>query len=261
MKLAHSFVTHVEVRVTLAYSSLDLLNKMTDLEDEVDRTRKELQLTISSIAETKATLKKEHIQHRDEVEELKYTIKEAQADINAIRSGTFPSVVETRKSLAARQSAQMSDMESKRSDVKSEIGSLKQRIENDAKIHDYKVTSLEREIQELHQKKTHALSKNAIEMEETELELQKLTDEYEKNKVVLDQLEQRLKVEKEEEKQLERQEMIRLEEEANDKAKEEKKHFAALWIQLRWKRFKKRQLLKPKGKGKKGKKGGKKKKK
>eukprot|EP00574_Skeletonema_japonicum_P009126 CAMPEP_0201718002 /NCGR_PEP_ID=MMETSP0593-20130828/3607_1 /ASSEMBLY_ACC=CAM_ASM_000672 /TAXON_ID=267983 /ORGANISM="Skeletonema japonicum, Strain CCMP2506" /LENGTH=235 /DNA_ID=CAMNT_0048208181 /DNA_START=48 /DNA_END=755 /DNA_ORIENTATION=+ len=233
---------------------------MADLDDEVDRTRKELQLTIRSIAETKATLKNEHIFHRDEVEELKHTIKEAKADILAIQSGTFPSAVEARTSLAERQSAEMLDMESKRVAIKSEIDSLKQRLENDAKIHTYKMEELESEIKDLHQEKADVLNKNTTEMEETELELQKLTDDYSKNKVVLDKLEQRLKAEKEKQNQLEQRETTRLEEEANAQALEEKKHYAALWIQLRWKRFKKRQLLKPKGKGKKGK-GGKKKKK
>lgn len=230
---------------------------MTDL-NELDLTHNELQMTIRSIAETKATLKNEHIQHRDEVEELKHTIKLAKADIVAIQSGSFASAVEARKSLAERRSAQMLDMESKRAAIKSDIDGLKLRIENDAKIHNCKVSLLETEITKLRQKKADVLIKNASEMEKTKLELRKLTDEYTKNKCVLGKLEQRLEEEKEQQKQLEQQRIARLEEEANVKALEEKKHFAALWIQLRWKSFKKRQLLK---KSKKKSKGGKKKKK
>jgi len=222
---------------------------------ELDRTHMELQQTMRSIAETKATLKNEHIQHSEDVEELKHTIKE----VHAIQSGTFPSAVEARKSLAERQSAQMLDIESKRAAIKFEIDELKLRIANDIKIHDYKVSSIESDILELQQKKTDVLSKNTTEMEETELELRKLTEEYSKNKSVLDQLEQRLQLEKIEQKQLEQKENARLEEEANTKVLEEKKHYAALWIQLRWKSFKKRQLLKLATKSKK--KGGKKKKK
>jgi hypothetical protein len=223
---------------------------------ELDRTHMELQQTMRSIAETKATLKNEHIQHSEDVEELKHTINRAKAEI---QSGTFPSAVEARKSLAERQSAQMLDIESKRAAIKFEIDELKQRIANNIKIHNYKVSSLESEVLELQQKKTDVLSKNTTEMEETELELRKLTEEYSKNKSVLDQLEQRLQLEKIEQKQLEQKENARLEEEANTKVLEEKKHYAALWIQLRWKSFKKRQLLKLATKSKK--KGGKKKKK
>ena len=226
---------------------------------ELDRTHMELQQTMRSIAETKATLKNEHIQHRDIVEELKHTINRAKAEICAIQSGTFPSAVEARTSLAERQSAQMLDIESKRAAIKFEIDELKQRIANDIKIHNYKVSSLESNILELQQKKSDVLSKNTTEMEETELELRKLTEEYSKNKCVLDQLDQRLQLEKIEQKQLEQKENTRLEEEANTKVLEEKKHYAALWIQLRWKSFKKRQLLKLATKSKK--KGGKKKKK
>ena len=232
---------------------------MTDL-NELDRTQEELQLTISKIAATKTALTNEHIQHRDEVEELKQTIKHAKADILAIQSNTCPAAVEARKSIVEKRSAQMLDMESKRAAVKAKIDELKLRIENDVKIHNCKMTALEAEIAELRKKKADVLSKNTAEMEKTELELRMLTEEYSKNKCVLDQLEQRLKDEKEEEKRLEQEKMARLEEDTNVKAIEEKQHFAALWIQLRWKRFKKRQLLKPKKKSKGGKKKSKKKK-
>ena len=223
-------------------------------QDEVDRTHEELQLTISSIATTKATLKNEHIQHRDEVEQLKQTIKHAKADILAIQSNTCPAAVEARKSIDEKRSAQMLDMEAKRSAIEAEIDELKLRIENDVKIHNCKMSSLQVEIVELRKKRADILNKNTAEMEKTELELRMLTEEYSKNKCILDQLEERLKDEKEEEKRLEQEKMTLLEEEANVKALEEKQHFAALWIQLRWKRFKKRQLLKPKKKSKGGKK-------
>lgn len=231
---------------------------MTDL---LDHTRKELQLTIRSIAETKATLKHEHIQHRDAVEDLKDTIKKTKIEILAIKSETFPSAVEARAVLAEKQSAQMLDIQSKRAAIESEIDELKQRINKDKQIQTYKVSSLEREIQELQLRKADVLSKNDVEMEETALELRKLTEEYSKNKTVLDQLEQRLEVEQKQQKELEQQEAARMEEETNIKALEETKHYAALRIALRWKSFKKRQLLKLNTKGKKGKKKGAKKKK
>ena len=56
-----------------------------------------------------------------------------------------------------------------------------------------KVSSLQSDVGELHLKKADVLSKNKIESEKTELELRTLTEEYTKNKIVLDQLEERLR--------------------------------------------------------------------
>lgn len=227
---------------------------MTD-QNDLDITSMELQLTIRSIVDTKATLKNDRIQHSDLVEQLKDTIKKAKADIISIQSETFPSAVEARTARAETKSAQMLDIESKRATME-KIEELKQRIATDAKIHSYKVSSLQSEVEELHLKKADALSKNKIELEKTELELQTLTEEYTKNKIVLDQLEERLRVEQLEQEEVKQQGAARLEEEVNAKAIEETKHYAALWIQLRWKTFMKRST-----KGKKSKKKGAKKKK
>ncbi len=247
--------------ITTLYASFETpvtFIKMADLKSEI--TRKELKLTIRSIAEIKSTIENEYIEHRDTVEDLKATIKNIQADILAIRSETFPSAVETRRLLAQKQSAQKMDIQSKRAAIESEIEELKQRITNDETIHTYKISLLEQEIQELQQKKACVLSKKSVEVEETELELRKLTEECLTNKTVLDELEERLEVEKMEQQKIEEREAARLEEDAKMRASEETKHYASLLIQNRWKRFKKRQLLKLQTKGKKGKKKGAKKK-
>ena len=228
---------------------------------EVERTKKDLQSTIQSIADTKQLLKNEHAYHSDTVESLKKEITRTKNDIVQIQDETYATAVEARKTLTEKQSAQTLAMQSKRMELHAEISQLKDKIAKDATIHYHKVSHLEKEILELQQKKADVISKTSAEMAKTESELQRLTDEYTKNKVVLDQLEQRLELEQKEEAKLKEEEAKRVEEEANAKALQEKQHYAALWIQLQYKRFRKRQALKQQKKKGKGKKNSKKKKK
>jgi hypothetical protein len=226
---------------------------------EIDRIHKELLSTSESIAETNATVKNEHIQHIDIVEDLKQTIKKTNSDILAIRDGTYALAAEITK----RQATQTLAMESKRKEIQADMNQWKDRITKEIVIHNYKVSRLEADIKELEQKKADVLKKNAHEMEEIESTLRRITEDYLTNNAILKALEQRLELELAEQKKLEEKKQEILQEEADSKALEEKQHFAALWIQLRWQAYQKRQLLKKQKKKDKGKKkkGGSKKKK
>lgn len=226
---------------------------------EIDRIHKELLSTSESIAETNATVKNEHIQHIDIVEDLKQTIKKTNSDILAIRDGTYALAAEITK----RQATQTLAMESKRKEIQADMNQWKDRITKEIVIHNYKVSRLEADIKELEQKKADVLKKNAHEMEEIESTLRRITEDYLTNNALLKALEQRLELELAEQKKLEEKKREILQEEADSKALEEKQHFAALWIQLRWQAYQKRQLLKKQKKKDKGKKkkGGSKKKK
>ena len=226
---------------------------------EIDRIHKELLSTSESIAETNATVKNEHIQHIDIVEDLKQTIKKTNSDILAIRDGTYALAAEITK----RQATQTLAMESKRKEIQADMNQWKDRITKEIVIHNYKVSRLEADIKELEQKKADVLKKNAHEMEEIESTLRRITEDYLTNNALLKALEQRLELELAEQKKLEEKKQEILQEEADSKALEEKQHFAALWIQLRWQAYQKRQLLKKQKKKDKGKKkkGGSKKKK
>lgn len=226
---------------------------------EIDRIHKELLSTSESIAETNATVKNEHIQHIDIVEDLKQTIKKTNSDILAIRDGTYALAAEITK----RQATQTLAMESKRKEIQADMNQWKDRITKEIVIHNYKVSRLEADIKELEQKKADVLKKNAHEMEEIESTLRRITEDYLTNNALLKALEQRLELELAEQKKLEEKKQEILQEEADSNALEEKQHFAALWIQLRWQAYQKRQLLKKQKKKDKGKKkkGGSKKKK
>lgn len=226
---------------------------------EIDRIHKELLSTSESIAETNATVKNEHIQHIDIVEDLKQIIKKTNSDILAIRDGTYALAAEITK----RQATQTLAMESKRKEIQADMNQWKDRITKEIVIHNYKVSRLEADIKELEQKKADVLKKNAHEMEEIESTLRRITEDYLTNNALLKALEQRLELELAEQKKLEEKKQEILQEEADSKALEEKQHFAALWIQLRWQAYQKRQLLKKQKKKDKGKKkkGGSKKKK
>lgn len=222
----------------------------------MERTKNALQHTMQCIAETKAELKNEHVNHSNTVEELKSSIKQTKADVTAMKDNTYAAAVEARASLAEQRSASENDMQTKKKEIQAEIDGLKAKLSKDEAIHNDKIHHLENEIQELKQKKVDVEIKTSAEMAMTESELQLLTEELFNNKAVLE-LEERLKEEEAEQKKIEEQEAIRLQEEANANALREKQHYAALWIQLRWKAFFKKKMLnqqKKKGRGSNGKK-------
>lgn len=232
-------------------------------DDAMERTNSALQHTMQSIIQTKVEMKKEHTNHSNTVEGLKESIKQTKADIVAIKDNTYAAAVEARASLAEQKLACNNDMHSKKKEIQAEIDGLKARLSKDEAIHNDKISRLENEIKELKQKTVDMETKTSSEMALTESELQLLTEEYSNNKVFLEKLEERLRVEEAEQRKIDEQEAIRLQEEANVNKLREKQHYAALWIQLRWKAFMKRKLLnqQKKGKGKGKKKGGKGKKK
>ena len=94
-------------------------------------------------------------------------------------------------------------------------------------------------------------------MKELQLAIDKLKSEQLANHNVLQRLDTRMMEEREEEKLHQDVKEKRIQELEENKAKEEKKFFAALWIQLRWKSYRKRKAMKDAAKGKKGKKGSK----
>ena len=225
-------------------------------DDAMERTKSALQHTMQSIVKIKVEMKNEHTNHSKIVEGLKENIKQTKADIAAIKDNTYAAAVEARASLAEQKSASENDMRSQRKEIQAEIDGLKATLSKDSAIHNDKISRLEKEIQVLKQNKVDMETKTSAEMALTESEFQLLTEEYSNNKAVMERLEERFMEEEAEQRKIEEQEAIRLQEEANVNALCEKQHYAALWIQLRWKAFMKRKVLnqqKKKGKGKKGK--------
>ena len=212
-------------------------------DDAMERTKSALQHTMQSIVKTKIEMKNEHTNHSNTVEGLKESIKQTKADIVAIQDGTYAAAVEARASLAEQKLACENDMQSKRKEIQAEIDGLKATLTKDEAIHNDKISRLENEIQELKQKKVDMETKTSAEMAMTESGLQLLTEEYSNNKAVLEKLEERDAHEEAEQRQIEEAEQRKIEEEANANALREKQHYAALWIQLRWKAFMKRMKI------------------
>lgn len=236
-----------------------------------------MKATTKALEEVREALQKEKEEHRDLVYDLKKNIKTTKAEIEAIENGTYAPAVEFEAKLSERRTAQTSGLDAKRGAIEDEIGTwfmlarhnlhlnshmsiaahLQSDVSKDTLVHDANVAAFEAEKTELELKLAEQAKSNATSMQETESTLEKLKEEQTENAAALQKLEERLAEEQEEARLLQEQDAKRLQEWEAKRALEEKEHFAALWIQLRWKAYLKRKALKG-SKGKKGKKGKKK---
>ena len=214
-----------------------------------------LKATVLALKNVKETLLTEQTDHRELVFNLKTEIKTTKADIEAMNNGTYTPAVEFTSRLNERRQAQRDEHDSKRSDIEKEIHDYQTQITNSDKVHNANKKALSSEVSELEQNLANKQSVYAAELSNLESTLTKLKEEQVANSVVLAELEERMTAEKEEERLQQIEADKRLQEMKEKKAIEEKEHFAALWIQLRWKAYLKRKALKQSKK-----KGGKKKK-
>ncbi len=67
---------------------------------------------------------REHLEHRDSVEALKYQIDRAKADLNAIKTGTYTPSVERAENLEERRRRTMLNEDKKRKSVEEDIGEM-----------------------------------------------------------------------------------------------------------------------------------------
>ena len=127
-------------------------------------------------------------------------------------------------------------------------------------VHNAALDALESERKELERRILADHTRGNDKIQNQQAELAKLRGKRSDNSALLQKLEKRLSDEHDEERRASEEEKKRLDDITARQKTEETEHFAALWIQLRWKAHLKRSALKKSSKGKKGKKGGKKKK-
>ena len=126
----------------------------------------------------------------------------------------------------------------------------------DTLVHEANMSKLKTEEVKLEQTLADMTKDNAASVQAIETSSSKLKAEQAENYVILQELEQRLADEKPPEELDEKEREKHLRKDVEKKRHEEIVYFAALWIQLGWKRYLKRKALKQsskKGKGKKGK--------
>ena len=136
---------------------------------------------------------------------------------------------------------------------------LKVELTEDQTIHNANLVALDKYKRNISQQITAARDQSTSFICDLDTKLSELKNEHADHNSALEKLEERKDREMEEDEERANQERLRLEEKARVAAREEHEHFAALWIQLRWKAHMKRQLIKQasskgKKKGKKSKK-------
>ena len=117
-------------------------------------------------------------------------------------------------------------------------------ITEDQTIHNATLATLEHDEINIAQRIAAARDKATSSACVLDAKLSELNIEHADHNSALGELEQRKDAETKEEDEMAVRERLRLEDKARLAAREEHEHFAALWIQLRWKAHVKRQLLK-----------------
>eukprot|EP01082_Thalassiosira_pseudonana_P007971 g6397.t1 g6397 contig23:361666-362607(+) len=230
-----------------------LTNQYVPLEIARETSLATMKETNKALEEVRFTLDRETFKHRDTVQDLKNEIKSIKIEVTAIEDKSYIPAVEFDRRMSDRRSLAMTEMNTKRKVVEDEIDQLKTEIVKDTTVFNANKAVIEMEKTSLEQKLNNTNIANSESMSQVQTALNNLQAEQSVNEAVLLTLEQRKEEELEEEKRAKTEELIRIQEVAAKKASEEKKHFAALWIQLRWKAHLKRQLAKQKS----AKKGGK----
>jgi metal-dependent hydrolase (beta-lactamase superfamily II) len=217
--------------------------------------------TSKELEETSLAMSSERTTHRDIVEELKREIKRTKADIQAITSCNHLMQTSFEKTVTERSSSRADEMKTKRRALEDEIGALEIELRDATTVHKANLLALENNRADLSQQLEATKHKTTVAMKQLEVRFDELQLEHADHSAALDYLRQRQSVEAKKVEAAKAQEMLRAEKKAQIKAREEKEHYAALWIQLRWKAHVRRQLQKlaaSKGKKKGGKKKGKK---
>lgn len=109
-------------------------------------------------------------------------------------------------------------------------------------IHKANLIELEQENVYLSAQLKDATKSTGLALSELETQLNRLQLEQSNHDAALKDLEARMVSENREKEQVAEEHRLRSEMKAEIKAKEEKEHFAALWIQLRWKAHVRRQM-------------------
>ena len=213
--------------------------------------------TSIALGDVKDKLKHEKHSHTEWVADTKEVMKMARLELAAMENGTYAPAVAFAARMLEMETTQRKELDGKRTAVKDEVERLQELIARDVIGHNSKVAALENEIELLRSKMTDVVLEHEQTMKELQLALDKLKSEQLANNNVLQRLDTRMMEEREEEKLHQNKEEKRIQELEAKKAQEEKKFFAALWIQLRWKSYRKRKAMKDAAKGKKGKKGSK----
>lgn len=234
-----------------------LTNQYVPLEIARETSLATMKETNKALEEVRFTLDRETFKHRDTVQDLKNEIKSIKIEVTAIEDKSYIPAVAFDRRMSDRRSLAMTEMNTKRKVVEDEIDQLKTEIVKDTTVFNANKAVIEMEKTSLEQKLNNTNIANSESMSQVQTALNNLQAEQSVNEAVLLMLEQRKEKELEEEKRAKTEELIRIQEVAAKKASEEKKHFAALWIQLRWKAHVKRQLAKQKSAKKGGNKRGK----
>jgi len=178
--------------------------------------------------------------------------------LNAMDNGTYAPALAFAARMLEMETTQAKELDGKRTTVKEETERLQELIARDVIVHNSKASTLESEIDLLRIKMKDTVLEHEQSMKVLHSTLDRIRGERLANQNILERLDTRITEEREEEKLHQDKEEKRLLELKDTKAKEEEKFFAALWIQLRWKSYRKRKAMKDAAKGKKGKKGSKK---
>lgn len=128
---------------------------------------------------------------------------------------------------------------------------IKVEISEDQLVHNANMIALENHRALLARQLKVARDETVVAISDLEAQLSELKQEQSDVGSVLETLEQRLCDERTKNKEIQEVERLHAEKKAEAKAREEKEHFAALWIQLRWKAYLRRQSKKAATKGKK----------
>jgi len=223
-----------------------------------ERALQQKKSTSMALSDVKDRLRREKHSHTEWVADTKAAMKKARSELNAMDNGTYAPALAFEARMLEMETTQAKELDGKRTTVKEETERLQELIARDVIVHNSNASTLESEIDLLRIKMKDTVLEHEQSMKVLDSTLDRIRDERLANQNILESLDTRIMEEREEEKLHQDKEEKRLLELKDTKAKEEKKYFAALWIQLRWKSYRKRKAMKDAAKGKKGKKGSKK---